>query len=103
MRICCALLASVLVAGCSVGGDDEPASTQSERTVTTEIPSKAVARSKERGTITSACIKRADGSADCTFTFAGRKPIRCRNIEFAEVREIRARLADAHPEISIIC
>jgi hypothetical protein len=90
-----------LAAGCS--SDDEPDTAKSERTVTTTVPSKAIARSKARRAITSACIRRTDGTADCTFTFAGRKPIRCRNIEFSEVREIRARLAEAHPEVSIVC
>ena len=101
VRACCAVLASAaLAAGCS---SDDPSTTQSERTVTTPVPSKAIARSKARGAITSACIRRTDGTADCTFTFAGRKPIHCRNIEYSEVREIRARLASEHPEISIVC
>ena len=101
MRRTYVLLAAVaLAAGCS---SDEPDTAKSERTVTTSVPSKAIARSKEKGAITSACIRRTDGTADCTFTFAGRKPIRCRNIQYAEVKEIRARLASEHPEISIVC
>jgi hypothetical protein len=98
-----ALAAVALLAGCGIGGNDDPAATRSDRTVTTSVPSKAVAKSKAEGAITSACIKRTDGTADCTFTFAGQKPIVCRNMRFSEVREIRARLASAHPEISLVC
>jgi hypothetical protein len=93
-------VAAALAAGCS---SDDPDTAKSERTVTTSVPSKAIARSKKDAAIMSSCIRSTDGTADCTFTFAGRKPIRCRNIEFSEVREIRARLASEHPELSIVC
>jgi hypothetical protein len=85
------------MAGCSLGGGDEPSKSRAVTTETTKTFQGDAAIS------TSRCIEHANGYDDCSFSIPGRKPIECRHIKHSEVREIEARLDSPHPEISVIC
>ncbi|MBN1608671.1 MAG: hypothetical protein JW940_18730 [Polyangiaceae bacterium] len=124
-RLCCLALVAGVVAGCSLGGDDEPPETgvttlpYDVLTSRSTVPSHTIQETVEvdagqetvevqpsqsaTDTVVSTCGELNTGYKYCTFTLSDGQAIVCPRIKQSEVREFEARQFASRVEVPAGC